>query len=159
MPGMRGTDDELDRLADLLNGIPVERDGMTLAELDGYVAALIVCPEMIPPSEWLSVVWGGEGAFADIEQAEELIDAVMGHYNRVARELAEGPEAYAPVLEIDPNSDEVLWEPWVDGFERAMRLRADAWEEIVLSDDEDAAASVTLNHRHERVLPWPVRVD
>ena len=141
---MSGADDELDRLNVLLSGIPVERDGMTLGELDGYVAALIVCPEMIPPSEWLSGVWGGEGAFKDAEQAEEFIGAVMGHYNRVARELAEDPEAYAPVLEIDPNSDEVLWEPWVDGFQRAMRLRADAWEEIVQSDDEDAAASVNL---------------
>ena len=144
MSGMSGTDDELGQLDDLLSGIPVERNGMTLAELDGYVAALIVCPEMIPPSEWLSVVWGDEGASADIEQAEELIGAVMGHYNRVARELVEDPEAYAPVLKIDPNSDEVLWEPWVDGFERAMRLRADAWEAIVLSDDQEAAASVTL---------------
>ena len=141
---MGGTDEGLDQLADLLNGIPVERDGMTLAELDGYMAALIVCPEMIPPSEWLSGVWGGEGAFKDAEQAEELIGAVMGYYNRVAGELAEDPEAYAPVFEIDPNSDEVLWEPWVDGFERAMRLRTDAWEAVVLSDDEDAAASVTL---------------
>ena len=103
---MSGTDDELGQLDDLLSGIPVERNGMTLGELDGYVAALIVCPEMIPPSEWMSVVWGGERAFVDIEEAEEIIGAVMGHYNRVARELAEDPEAYAPILEIDPDSDE-----------------------------------------------------
>ena len=38
----------------------------------------------------------------------------------------------------------MLWEPWIDGFERAMRLRADAWEEIADSDDEEAAASVSL---------------
>ena len=31
-----------------------------------------------------------------------------------------------------------MWEPWIDGFERAMRLRPDAWEEIALSDDEEA---------------------
>ena len=44
---MSDTDPDLDRLQDLLNAIPVERDGMTVAELDGYVAALIVCPEVI----------------------------------------------------------------------------------------------------------------
>ena len=38
----------------------------------------------------------------------------------------------------------MLWEPWIDGFERAMRLRADAWDEIVESDDEEAAATVSL---------------
>ena len=68
----------------------------------------------------------------------------MEHYNRIARELAEHPEDYAPVLEIDPNGGETLWEPWIDGFERAMRLRPDAWEEVALSDDEEASASVSM---------------
>ena len=36
------------------------------------------------------------------------------------------------------NGGETLWEPWIDGLERAMRLRPDAWEEIALSDDEEA---------------------
>ncbi len=59
---------------------------MTIAELDGYVAALIVCPEMVLPSEWLPGVWGGEHEFADVAEAEATIVAVMGHYNRIARE-------------------------------------------------------------------------
>ena len=141
---MSDTDPDLDRLQDLLNAIPVERDGMTIAELDGYVAALIVCPDMILPSEWLPGVWGGEHEFADVAEAEAMIAAVMGHYNRIARKLAEHPEDYVPVLEIDPNGGETLWEPWIDGFERAMRLRPDAWEEIALSDDEEASASISM---------------
>ena len=140
---MTDTDPDLDRLHDLLSAIPAERDGMTIAELDGYVAARIVCPEMIPPSEWLPEVWGGEHEFVDVAEAEATTAAVMEHYNRIAKELVERPEEYAPVLEIDPNSGETLWEPWIDGFERAMRLRPDAWEEIALSDDEEASASVS----------------
>ena len=42
------------------------------------------------------------------------------------------------------NRGETLWEPWIDGFERAMRLRPDAWEEIALSDDEEASASISM---------------
>ena len=141
---MSGTDPDLDRLHDLLNAIPAERDGMTVAALDGYVAALIVCPDVILPSEWLPGVWGGEHEFADVDEAEATIAAVMEHYNRIARELAERPEDYAPVMEIDPNGGETLWEPWIDGFERAMRLRPDAWEEIALSDDEEASASIRM---------------
>ena len=141
---MSDTDPDLDRLHDLLSAIPAERDGMTIAELDGYVAALIVCPDMILPSEWLPGVWGGGHEFADVAEAEATISAVMEHYNRIARELAEHPEDYAPVMEIDPNGGETLWEPWIDGFERAMRLRPDAWEEIALSDDEEASASVSM---------------
>ena len=89
-------------------------------------------------------VWGGEHEFADIDEAEATVAAVMGHYNRIARELAEHPEDYAPVLEIDPNGGETLWEPWLDGFERTMRLRPDAWEETALSDDKEASASVSM---------------
>ena len=83
---MSDTDLDLDRLQDMLNAIPAERDGMTIAEVDGYVAALIVCPEMIPPSEWLPGVWGGEHEFADVDEAEATIDVVMEHYNRIARD-------------------------------------------------------------------------
>ncbi len=141
---MSDTDPDLDRLNDLLHAIPAEGDGMSIGELDGYVAGLIVCPEMVLPSEWLSGVWGEEHEFAEVAEAEATIAAVMGHYNRIARELADRPEDYAPVLEIDPNSGESLWEPWIDGFERAMRLRPDAWEEIALSDDDEASASVSM---------------
>ncbi len=47
-------------------------------------------------------------------------------------------------MKSTPNGGETLWEPWIDGFERAMRLRPDAWEEIALSDDEEASASVSM---------------
>ena len=141
---MSDTDPDLDRLQDLLAAIPPEREGMGVAELDGYVAALIVCPETILPSEWLPGVWGEDHTFSDTAEAEATIAAVMGYYNRIARELAECPEDYAPVLGLDPNSGEILWEPWIDGFERAMRLRPDAWEEIALSDDEEASASISM---------------
>lgn len=137
-------DEELDRLNDLLNGVPLEREGMTIGELDGYVTALIVSPEVVLPSEWLPGVWGGDDAFGSLAEVEELVTAVLAHYNRIARELAEDPDAYAPVLEVDPNGGDLLWGPWVNGFERAMGLRADAWEAVAFGDDEDAAASVSM---------------
>ena len=77
---MSDTDTDLDRLQDVLNAIPAERDGMTIGELDGYVAALIVYPDTIPPSEWLPAVWGEDHEFGDAAEAEATIAAVMGHY-------------------------------------------------------------------------------
>ena len=61
-------------------------------ELDGYVAAVIVCPETIPSSEWLPGVWGSDLGFEDLDGTEATIAAVMEHYSRIARALAEGPE-------------------------------------------------------------------
>ena len=143
---MRHTDEDLDHLASLLNKIPVEYDGMELSTFDGFVAGLIVCPELIMPSEWLSLVWGGKGggAFTDLAEAEALSTAVMDYYNRVAQTLAETPEAYDPIYGAEINTDDLLWEPWIDGFESAMSLRPDSWMKIVESEDEEAASSVTM---------------
>ena len=60
---MSDTDPDLDRLHDLLDAIPAESKGMNVVELDGYVVALIVCPDTIPPSEWLPGVWGSDLGF------------------------------------------------------------------------------------------------
>ena len=138
------SDPEIYRLRDLLDTIPSEWKGMNVVELDGYVAALIVCPHSIPPSEWLPGVWGSHIGFEDAEGTEATIAAVMGHYSRIARELAESPEDYAPVLGVDANSGESLWQPWIDGFERGMRLRRAVWRQIARSDDREAATSLNL---------------
>ncbi len=132
--------DDLDRLNLLLDAIPLECEGMTIGELDGYVAGLIVCPEPVLPAEWLPAVWGGKNGLAEFDGADEIAAAVLDHYNRIARELAEEPEAYAPVMEVDRTDGDLLWGPWINGFERATRLRADAWDDIAFGDDEEAAA-------------------
>jgi len=141
---MSDVDPEIYRLRDLLETIPSEWEGMNVLELDGYVAALIVCPHTIPPSEWLPGVWGSHIGFEDAEGTEETIAAVKGHYSRIARELAESPEDYAPVLGVDADCGETLWEPWIGGFERGMRLRRAVWRQIARSDDREAARSLDL---------------
>jgi uncharacterized protein len=104
----------LDRLNELLHALPVDNLPMTLCELDGYITGILACPEMIPPSEWLPDVWGetGEAHFADQKAAEETIGAVMTHYNSVAEAMTRSL-LIEPIYEVDPNSDETLWEPWV----------------------------------------------
>jgi uncharacterized protein len=133
----------LNRLNELLFALPVENMPMTLSELDGYLTGVLACPEMIPPSEWLPEVWGetGEAHFADPKAAEETIGAVMTHYNSVAETMTRSLWV-EPIYEVDPNSDETLWEPWVDGFTRAMRLRPDAWENLLERADEETQATM-----------------
>ncbi|WP_412099041.1 hypothetical protein [Defluviimonas sp. D31] len=41
-----------------------------------------------------------------------------------------------PIYAVDPNSDATLWEPWVDGVIRAMRLRPEAWGKVLDRADE-----------------------
>ena len=141
---MTDADSDPDWLNDLRAAVAGEGAGMTLPELDGFMAALIVCPETIVPSEWVPELWGEDRVFEDEAAMEASFAAVMMHYNRIATVLAAQPEDYAPVMETDPDSGEALWKPWIDGFERGMAMRPDAWTPIGDSDDEDAKASVGL---------------
>ena len=85
-------------------------DAMLLEELDGFIAGLLVCPELIKPSEWLPVVWGSEGedepAFDSLDHLNRVLGLVMEHYNDVARTLIERPDRYGPRFAVDaPTQD------------------------------------------------------
>lgn len=143
---MGRSDRDLDHLHELLWALPQENYPMSLSELDGYVAGILSCPDVIPPSEWLSHVWGetGEAQFPDLATAEATISAVMAHYNAIASEIAQSPWL-EPIYEVDPNSDETLWEPWIDGFTRALRLRPETWQAVLeRADDETRSALIFL---------------
>lgn len=142
---MSQSDHALDRLDVLLHALPVENMPMSLSELDGYVTGILACPYMIAPSEWLPHVWGetGEADFPDQETAEETIAAVMAHYNSVAEAMNRSPWI-APIYEVDPNSDETLWEPWVDGFTRAMALTPDAWDRLLDRADDETRTTLAF---------------
>jgi len=69
------TDEDLERLDAALMALPEDNDPMILAELDGFCAGLITCPEMIPPSVWLREVWGPGGP----PEFESLAEIDAGH--------------------------------------------------------------------------------
>lgn len=136
----------IEALDQMLLSLPEENDGMLLAEFDGFCAGLVVSPEMIPPSEWLPHVWGPGGmpAFEYEDALQQALDLIMGHYNEVAQALSPPNVELSPVFDEDQRTGDILWEMWVLGFEQAMRLRMNAWEQIVESPDEEAGSSVTM---------------
>ena len=138
------TEDRLEALDALLLSV-TDEDGMMLSEFDGFCAGVIVSPEMIPPSAWLPQVWGAGGMpeFETEKALQDALDLIMEHYNDVARSLVPPEFEYGPVFDHDTRTDDIIWEMWVSGFERAMRLKISAWEKILDGEDEDAAASAT----------------
>ncbi len=75
--------------------------------------------------------------FENLTDVEALVGLVMRHYNDALRAL-DRRGRYSPILEVDPQHDETLWELWIDGFARAVQLRPQGWARIVESDDDDA---------------------
>lgn len=129
--------DELDEL--LLNQFD---EGMLLSELDGFLTGIIVSPDMVHPSTWLKQVWGPDTPKFDTpEELQRFFDLVMQHYNEILGSLDE-PDGYAPILEVDTRSNETLWELWIEGFSKAMKLAPRGWNRMRASDDEGPKAAI-----------------
>jgi uncharacterized protein len=143
---MPHTKRQLDALNQILVDLPDDGDGMLLSEFDGFVVSLIVCPDLIPPSQWIPVVWGEEQGsnFDSIQATQKTLDAIMSHYNLVARNLAKPEPEYECILETVTITDEALWEPWISGFERGMRIVPHSWDVMIESDDEEVRSMIPM---------------
>ena len=107
---------DLEALDDFLLSDRAPPDSMGLSDLDGFLTGLVAGPETIMPSEWLPVIWGGEGpAFGSIEEAQAVLGAIMGRHNEIARGLDGDPERFAPVFLEGPDGS-VIAESWAEGF-------------------------------------------
>lgn len=113
-------------------------------ELDGYLTGIAVAPEPLPPELWLDRIFGAdEPDFDSAEQAENILDAVMEHYDGVSHIIDAGfkkleagkPIGYRPLFSRSGEKpDHKVVRAWVGGFAKAMALAPDAW--FALTGDE-----------------------
>jgi len=118
---------------------------MLIEELDGFIAGLLVCPDLIKPGEWLPIVWGQNRAdpqstFGNLDHVNRVLGLLMEHYNDVARTLMDRPDYYSPLFAVDKRNGDVLWELWIEGFEKAVNLRPAAWQKLLNTDADTATA-------------------
>lgn len=153
-PSVEGalTEAEFDRLTEILESSK-SPDAMTLEELDGFFAALIAGPELVPPSEYLPEVFGGEMsetlAFETLAEARDALGLIMRHWNSIAAKLHEG-DVYVPILFEDAQGV-CQGNEWARGFMRGVHLRREAWSEVI-EDDEHCGwliPAMALYHEHD----------
>jgi uncharacterized protein len=73
---------DLDALDDFLLSDRAPEGSMGLSGLDAFLAGIAAGPELVMPSEWLPVVWGGgEPAFGSVEEASTVLGTIMARYN------------------------------------------------------------------------------
>ena len=149
MPAMTQSlsDAELDRLDHFLQTVN-PGEGMSLEELDGFFCALICGPEVVPPSEYLPMVFGGElvqgRSISPLDEAQELLSLLTRHWNVIAATLLRD-EPYQILIERsdDGDDDDLAGEEWAQGFELGMSVRDDSWNELI-EDDEFAVALIPI---------------
>jgi uncharacterized protein len=82
---------DLDALDDYLMSDHAPDDSMGLSDLDGFLTGIVVGPELILPSEWLPVIWGGEElVFETEDEMRTVLGTIMGRYNEIVACLSYG---------------------------------------------------------------------
>ncbi|MFO7594156.1 MAG: UPF0149 family protein [Pseudomonadota bacterium] len=132
--------DELNRF--LLERIPEEEaeaapDGtdegvLDVAELDGFLTAIVSGPHSLSPSEWLPVVWGDfEPKWISEEESERIITLVLRHLNGIVFTLNEAADEFEPiVLEVEEGEAIVTSvEEWCLGYMKGVSLSTAAWQD------------------------------
>lgn len=120
-------------------------EAMLIEEFDGFVAGLLVCPEMISPNEWLPLIWSrgeqvDQSPLDDLDHANRLFGLIMENYNDVVRTLMDRPERYRALFPVDARNGDIIWEVWMEGFAAALALRPAAWQQLLDADRETANA-------------------
>jgi uncharacterized protein len=114
--------------------------------LDGFMTAIVVCPDLITPSEYVRVITSGKTEDEDLvfeskKEVEWFYDALMRYYNEISRVFRRG-EPRMPYLAQD-GEEFSGGNDWARGFLTGTRLRHDLWREIV-NDEERAGPFIPI---------------
>jgi uncharacterized protein len=127
------SDQDHDALAGMLSRV-VGGEIPNLETLDGFLTALVICPEPILPSEFVPVILSGQTEDGDLvfestHEAEEFYGLLVRYWNQINRTLREG-DVYMPVLFADEEGI-AHGNDWAKGFLKGTHLRHDTWREII----------------------------
>ena len=72
---------------------------LDIVELEGFLTAVVIGPNLIPPSTWLPKVWGDKNPrFRNLEEMKRFTALVMGYYNEIALSFADAPDEFEPTF-------------------------------------------------------------
>ena len=58
--------------------------GVRYYELQGFLFTVASAPELVPPSEWLPIIFGeADAGYASLDQAHEILGQIMALYNTI----------------------------------------------------------------------------
>jgi uncharacterized protein len=114
-------------------------EAFTIDELSGFLYGIAITPEMIPPSEWLLVIFSGEiPEFGSRDEAQEIMKLLMDAYNQLLQEFHNGYLSFPfDYQDLNDDYDFIKIEEWCLGFSHAVKIRGDLWMPNVDSEDID----------------------
>jgi uncharacterized protein len=134
-------------LARFLSSPQRPKDTLTYPQLAGFLFSLANGPELIPPSEWIPLVFNDQAAcYETREEAERVLEAMLALYNDCIRERPGGIVSLPPGCEIRPWPMDNLsagapLSQWAQGFSIGYDYLEEVWSEYTPDEfDEDLGA-------------------
>lgn len=125
---------------------------LSLSALDGFLTAVLSGPELVPPSQWWPVLWGGmPPEWSSEHEMKRALDLILGHMNILAHTLCYQPEHFIPVLMANHVEGQEICnaEEWCFGYLRGMALGN--WP--TLPDELNSSLEVIRLHGSDDQLP------
>ncbi len=146
-PGDHGLSaSEYQELENFLESPEVPGKAMSLTELEGFLAAVLLSRRVILPSEWLAWVWDKDNGkvgvvFQGGEQANRIMGLLIRLMNGIADAFATTPPSFKPLFQRDGRGSA---QAWAAGFVLGTRFDKTSWEALWAHRPELAAPLLGL---------------
>jgi len=123
------------RLKAFLSAPARPEDTLCYEQLLGFLFAIGSAPELIPPSEWLPLVFGdNEAGYENPDEAREILESIMALYNHINKEIVDGdpalPDSCALLPDVMANLEpEAPLSLWSNGFAAGHGFVEELWDE------------------------------
>lgn len=126
------TEAEFDCLNQTLMKYGNDDSVLDVSELDGFLTAVVSGPNLIPPSQWFTVLWGGSGFEPEWEsesEAQRFMALIMQHMNCIAQLLTHQPEDYEALFNerVLDGQRFLITDEWCEGYMRGIGLDEAGW--------------------------------
>lgn len=154
------TEDDVPALRTFLESPERPRGTLGYHELCGFVYAVVSAPELIPPSEWLPMIFDhADPNYADLYEAQGTLERLMTLYNQSNTRVLDRKTSLDPGVEF---RDDVLANldtdapvsRWARGFVTGHSWLEEVWDDCVPDEleGEFAACLMTLSFFASRSL-------
>ncbi|EKO3563755.1 UPF0149 family protein [Vibrio metschnikovii] len=129
-------------LNDILSAADLEDKLLNEAKTQGFITAMALAPNVLPPSEWLPFLWGGDDTapFSDAKQMESYLGLIIRLWNEYRPALLDGSWTWPEGCELD--EEDIVTQntrDFCEGVLQGWQLTRDDWEVLMPENSQENA--------------------
>ncbi|EKO3573116.1 MULTISPECIES: UPF0149 family protein [Vibrio] len=129
-------------LNDILSAADLEDKLLNEAKTQGFITAMALAPNVLPPSEWLPFLWGGDDTapFSDAKQMESYFGLIIRLWNEYRPALLDGSWSWPEGCELD--EEDIVTQntrDFCEGVLQGWQLTRDDWEVLMPENSQENA--------------------